>query len=364
MRAKAAGFTLIELLVGAVIALLGSLAIMQTYLAREADRRSIGSLSDSQANAMIALFMIERDLQQAGMGLMDLRTLGCTISSTSSPMTGLPMIGAGIVTADGAVNPWNLPMGDANSDMIMVAYGTSPNTSEGRSLSRTISAGSTVLAAAGVGGFQVNDSVLVAEDGKDCTYAKIVAADPATLSITLDGPTGATYSSSARIFNLGAQPRMLAYAIRNGSLTVCDFAKSNCTEGADDSSVWVPVANDIVALHAQYGMDTSVPTDGMVDAYCQAASNKSCAAGSTPAPANSCDYARIGSMLVGVIARSPQADREQVSSATIQVWKDAVGSPTTTGPTWPVPDRYYRYRVVSSSVALRNIQFMGAQSGC
>lgn len=360
MRTRHSGFTLTELLVGIVIALLGSLAIMQAYTGREGDRRAIGSLSDTQANAMIGLFMIERDLQQAGMGLADLRALGCTVSSASNAISGLPLFSVGIVPADGSYNPWNLPLGDANSDILMLAYGTSENTAEGQSLTQ---ATGTSVTLAGNQGINLNNYLLVAESGLVCTLGRMAAA-PSSTVVTLDTPAAAAYSSSARVFNLGLQPRLLAYAVRNGYLTMCNFSLTDCRTNADDPTVWVPVVNDIVSLQAQYGVDTSVPPDDIVDAYCQAAGNGACAPGTAPAPSTACDFARIGAIHLALISRSPQADKIEVSPATLKVWEDAAQAPTTTGPEWNVPDRHYRYRAVSSSIALRNLQMMGVPTGC
>ncbi len=363
MRRTQAGFTIVELIVGMAIALLGSLAIMQSFTGREADRRAIGSVSDSQSNALLGMFMIERDLQQAGMGFANLRSLGCTVVSATNNLNGYPLMSAGIVPADGSVNPWSLPMGDANSDMLIVAYGTSENTSDGKS-TRSVVAGSTTIPLNGVQGFNLNDAVLLAEAGRTCTLGRVTGTNPASRDVTLDSPASSAYSSNARALNLGTQPRMLAYAVRNGSLTVCNFAQSNCTGGATDPTIWVPVLNDIVALHVQYGVDTTVPADGRVDAYCQAVLNGNCAAGSAPAPATACDFSRIGAMYIGLVSRSGQAEKTEVSPGTVKIWPDSAAAPTTTGPTWAVPDRHYRFRTVATTVALRNTQLFGAQSGC
>lgn len=363
MRQTHAGFTIVELIVGIAIALLGSLAIMQAFTGRESDRRVIGSVSDSQINALLGMFMIERDLQQAGMGFTSLHSMGCSVVSSTNNLNGLPLMTVGIIPADGSANPWNLPLGDANSDILILAYGTSENTSDGKN-PRSVAAGTATISLNGVQGFNLNDAVLVAENGRPCTLGRVTGTNPVSREVTLDSATASAYSSNGRAFNLGSQPRMLAYAVRNGSLTVCNFAESDCTGGAADTNIWVPVLNDIVALHVQYGVDTTVPADGTVDAYCQSVLNGNCAAGTAPAPVTSCDFSRIGAMYIGLVSRSGQAEKVEVSPGTINVWADSAIAPTTTGPTWTVPDRHYRYRTVATTVALRNVQLFGAQSGC
>jgi type IV pilus assembly protein PilW len=69
-------------------------------------------------------------------------------------------------------------------------------------------------------------------------------------------------SMAATLFNFGSNPRILAYAVRAGNLTFCDYLTANCgaaCTAADGScsANWIPIANNIVSLRAQYGRDTS-----------------------------------------------------------------------------------------------------------
>ena len=361
MRTTSAhGFSLIELLVGIVIALFGSLAIMQAFTGRESDRRAIGSVADAQSNAMISLYLLERELQQAGAGISDLRTLGCQVTSGTSALTNLPIFPVGIVPADGSVNPWKLPMGDANSDMLMLVYGTGEAV-QGKSLRADVGAGADSITLVGVEEIRPDDMLLIAEQNQVCTLGRVTATpDYNQELVSIDTPTAAAYTKdNARAFAMGRRMRAVAYAVRNGSLTVCNFDQANCTTGANDPTIWVPIANDIVALHAQYGVDTSAPQlDGQLDAYCQAAGNKTCVAGTTPPPTAACDHARIMTVRLGLVSRSPQAEKNEVSPEKLKIWEDDTQTPTTTGPNWTVPDRHYRYGVISTSIALRNMQLM------
>lgn len=361
MFAKGRGFTLVELLVGIVIALLGSLAVMQAFTGRESERRNIGSLADAQNNALIAMFMVERDLQQAGMGFSDLRALGCTVGSANG-LNGATMVSTAIIPAGSAGNPWGLPDGDAGSDMLVVMYGVSANASEGYSVARTTALGDTAIPVAGVQGILVNDTLLLAEQGRACTLGQVQSVTVGSEEVTINFPAAAGHSTAARMFNLGPQPRLLAYAVRNGNLTVCNFSLADCTGSADDPMVWSPVVNDIVALVAQYGADVTPVHDRVVDTYCGVWAGRTCGGAGTM---TACDYVRAPAMRLAVVARSPQAEKEEVfPTASIKLWPDSASVPTTTGPEWLVPDRHYRYRVVSTTVALRNIQLMGVQSGC
>ena len=63
--------------------------------------------------------------------------------------------------------------------------------------------------------------------------------------------------ANGTLFNLGRAPKILAYAIRGGNLTVCDYAANNCGDAnnKDDATVWVPIVSSIVSLRAEYGRD-------------------------------------------------------------------------------------------------------------
>lgn len=358
-----AGFTLVELLVGLVIALMGSLAIMQTFTTREADRRTIGALSDTNNNANVAMFLLERDLQQAAAGFSNLAMLGCTIVSTTT-FNNQPLVPVGVIPAGSASNAWNLPNGDAGSDMLVVMYGTSDNTSEGLSLTRTAALGDTMISVSGVSGLNNNNLVAIGQQGQPCSITRVESTNPIQNEVNLGSPIGSAYSNASRLYNLGSSPRFVAYAVRDGNLTVCDMITNDCSTGPDDPTIWSPVVNDISAIVAHRGVDTTedMPApDGFVDRYCADYSGNTCGGATTM---TACDHARSPSIRFAVVTRSPERARENVSPVTLTLWPDSTLSPLTTGPVWNVPDRTYRYRIATTTLALRNIQLMGAQSGC
>jgi type IV pilus assembly protein PilW len=374
---------MIELLVALLIGMLGSLAIMQVFTTSEAGRRATGSLADTQSNALVGLFAIERDLQQAGMGLADLRVLGCAIQATTAPLSNLNnrlMVPAAIIPADTAAaspdNVWGIPPGDAGSDILVIAYARAINMMEGTPLTRADS--SSPYRLTNVLGLGMGDSLLLAQSGLNCSMGQVAAVNQATEEVTIANTAGVAYTTSAYAFNLGSTPRLVAYAVRNGALTMCDFMQADCSAvgSVGDTSVWQPIVNDVVALMAQYGWDTSMPADMTSDAFCKSrlTPGDACPGGDTGFPAagnltlaqaqRACDWTRIPSIRIGLVMRSGQYEKEQVSPATLTLWPDSGTAPTTTGPIYTVPDRHYRYRVAYSTVALRNIIWLGAQSTC
>lgn len=374
MAVQESGLTLIELLVAMVISLLGALAIMQIYIGSETGKRATGSLAEAQSGSMIALYSIERELQQAGLGFMSAATLGCNAhANLGSTFDNRPLQPVSIVPAGAAINSasnlWGIPPGDANSDMLIIASGDESAMVEGALLSVVAPANSTAFRLSNVLGIQQNDYVLMGESGQDCSLARTQSTN-INGDINVDNGSFSAYTSSGVAMHLGRALQMIVYAVRNGTLTRCDFLINNCSDvgGITDTSVWVPVASDVVALVAQYGIDTSAPAmDMTADVYCKTrvTAGNTCPNPDTglTAPGNmsllqrdrACDWARIPSVKIALVSRSGQYEKDEVSPATLKLWPDSLVAPTTTGPDWAVPDKHYRYRVTHSAIALRNV---------
>ena len=98
-RRPARGFSMVELMVAMVISLIGVIIIFQVFETSEGVRRTATSGGDAQQNGAVALYFMERDLRNAGMGVSDTIYAGCNmIGSDSSrttpnfPPLGNPMI--------------------------------------------------------------------------------------------------------------------------------------------------------------------------------------------------------------------------------------------------------------------------------
>jgi len=213
----------------------------------------------------------------------------------------------------------------------------------------------------------------------------LTATDLANSMATLNYDAGIPYSQAAGIYNLGPSniagkaPRFVVYAVRQGVLTACDFfanGGTDCTSAGsvEDPNVWTPVMDDVVALRAQYGWETSATPNGIIDAFCKSrlGAGGACPPADTGSPAptkgagltpaqQACDWTRITAIRFAIVTRSGQYEKADVSPASIKLWPDSATAPTTTGPVYQVPDRHYRYRVFESSVALRST--IGISSG-
>jgi type IV pilus assembly protein PilW len=226
------------------------------------------------------------------------------------------------------------------------------------------------------------------------TATTVIQSDLSAVASTIQGP---------RLFNLGQRPKVLAYAIRNGKLTVCDYTTNDCaavctvadgptgtTANGSCNASWLPIASDVVSLRAQYGRDTTEgnladPTkimDGVVDVWDR----------TVPAPAtageanvNACALLRVSAIRLVLVARSNQPEKAPGGvhvTATAPVWSGsdtttltsisaaeanavvinltATRPDTTTWPTW----QDFRYKVFETTVPMRNITSLGAVDGC
>ena len=129
------GFNLVELMIGLTISLMGLAAVASMMMTFSKNRGSVAQTQAAQDNGVMALYRLERDISQAGYGLMDLQ--GCTPT---------------IVNGDGT-NPSFSPLpisigfvGTGVSDTILV-QGTNPVSGiPGTELSSPTAGGNTMTA--------------------------------------------------------------------------------------------------------------------------------------------------------------------------------------------------------------------------
>src|SRR5690349_1549927 len=92
------GFSIVELMVAMLIGLIGMVIIFQVFQTSEAIKRTTTSGGDSEQNGVIALYTMERDLKNAGMGFNDTSFVGCDMigwdanrSTPAFPPAGVSM---------------------------------------------------------------------------------------------------------------------------------------------------------------------------------------------------------------------------------------------------------------------------------
>lgn len=349
---RARGFSLIELLVGLVIGLISTIIIFQVFAVSEGYKRTSTGGGDAQTNGATALFTIERDLRQAGYGINSMDLLGCEVHGWDETA------GSGGLSFQLILAPVVITQGDGDApDTITVLYGDGSFMPEPAKLIQNMPSSSADYKVDNRFGFFEGGLIIAAEPGKTCTLAQVstlpgapgnssnVVHNSGTYTIGvgsgsaqvptrynrpsgLPSPYNVSYSTSAKLFNLGALPSSNAYSIQNAQLVL----RSQFSETPGVSN---PIFDEIVQLQAQYGKDTD--SDGDVDTFDEVT------------PTTAADWAKVLAVRVGLVARSGQYEKEMVSPASLQIWPGAAD--------WNLDDdeRHYRYKTYSTIVPLRNM---------
>ncbi len=346
---QSAGFSLIELMVGMVIALIGVLVIFQVFAVSEKYKRTSTSGSDAQQNGSIGLFTIERDLRMAGYGLADTTLLGCTVRAYNETRTpqDFTFTFRPLFITQGAGNNATTGVGQA-SDSIEVSYGNSGMGMAYVDLTQNMPSPSSVYKVSNRFGFREGDLIIVAEAGKDCTLAEVTGlpgtpgqtdnaihnsgnytnASGANVPANYNKPAGLgiSYTTNARVYNLGSLPTTNIYSIQNNSLAV----------NSTFTGTTLDIADNIVNIQAVYCKDTINTPPAAIDT-CDAV-----------APAS---YDRVLAVQVGIVARSAKPERECNVTANSNIpWIGGVFD-LSADPNW----QCYRYKVFQTTVPLRNM---------
>ncbi len=397
----AAGFSLVEVMVALVIGMLGIVVMMQMFSVFEGQKRSTTGGDDAISSGAVSLYRIQRDIQQSGLGMSAAPLIGCTATGKwnadpAAPAVVLPLVPVSINFP--AIT--GLAGQDVNTDTLLVISGNGSGTVDGDVFKSAVAAGATSYPVQTPTSFAVGDRVVAARQTRSdpcaVNVAAIAAPAPAA-GVNLTVTTAAPFALAAQdlLFNLGPAPSAHAYAIRGGNLTVCDYTAVNCQ--ANNAADWVPIANNVVSLRAQYGRDTTdaapPPTvssrmDGAVDVWDRLAlwSQPAWVAGSVSVdPAKdtaACALLRVAAVRVALVARNSQPEKTQTGGTHVTpaapLWAGSdlaaqgagaaqaaavaitLPSPDPTWPTW----QDFRYKVFQTAIPLRNITIQGAVPEC
>lgn len=380
-RPNHAGFSLVEVMVGLAIGMATVVIMLQLLTNAEASKRNTVGGNDAQMNGSLSLYTLERDVRAAGYGINAFNIVGCSLSYTTTTDGRAVTVPLGPVNINpqqtGGTGTPLLPAGDSNSDIVMVIYGNANGSAEGDPLVST-STGQTYQVTSETS-YHVGDYVVVQSATRpgNCalTLDRITAVNGINLTVT---PGRAGMPVESIVYNLGSAPVIKAYAVRNGSLTVCDHLAYDCgrssyasASDAQFSTVWLPVANNIVSLRAQYGRDDSTMLTGMlgvVNVFDQTTPG-------TPADTRGrpieCAWARTMALRMAVVSRSAAYSKAIVTTAA-PTWSGSVAD-TNVSPSNPsalafdlqTNDgdwQHYRYKTLETAVPLRNAIWQGNQA--
>lgn len=381
------GFTLVELMVGVLIGLIGTVVIFQVFAVSEGQKRTTTGGSDAQQNGVFGLFQIERDIRMAGYGLNYMALLGCTINGYYEP-------GAQPITF--RLVPVEIINGAAGApDRIRIAFGDSDLFMAPAKLTQTMPSSAATYKVDNRFGFHEGDLVVAAAAGQPCTLAQ-ASGIPGTPGNSdnvihnsgnytndqganvptqynrpggLPAPNNISYNAwdpatntGGRLYNLGAAPTVVTYAIVNNQLV----AINELTPGAPNSTF--ALADGVVQLQAQYGYDGNqdgrIGSDAPSNAAVTLGTNSDQWSDSMPAAATGTDWSRIIAIRLVVTARSMTPERPNPATGACDI--------TTSNPKWitPAPPvgvdvdismadllnwRCYRYRTFEVMVPIRNM---------
>jgi type IV pilus assembly protein PilW len=416
------GFSIVELMVAMLIALIGTIIIFQVFEVSEGIKRTTTSGGDAQQNGALALYVIEHDLRNAGMGFNDTGNAGCRIlaydQSRAVPNFNL-LLAPALICAPGSTNPAGMCPGTGapatSPDQLSVFYGSNPWVSDAHLLSLTFNSGDPQVTVNNTYGYKPGDLlVLIQPPGiaTNCSLLEATAVTTATASATLAlagntyalqslsqaisrmnkaGGLGVNYSAvananQARVYNLGnlndpangsAAPVLNTYAVdpASRSLTV---TSAFVIDKATNAPLVTPVADNIVQMRAQYGLDDGVTDgsvafnpgggvagDGLVDRFVPAATFNAIA----PPPWNRLIAVRLAVVARSALAEKPHGANGANCDATTDgtegaaapdmrpAWAGGFIDVSATGdpnPASPLFWKCYRYRVFETTVPLRN----------
>ena len=354
---KQMGFSLVELMVAMTIGLFGVLIMTQVFSLSEQNKRATTGGNDAMNEGVVSLYALQRDVRTSGYGIADSNLLGCNLLLRS----GVTLVQVAPVT----INHVSIPAGDANTDTLLVFYAFSNGSTQGDQISAVPATDQYTVGTPA--SFSIGDWVVATPQVRTCSGGTAPLTPALTLTriaavtspnVTLTAGTGMTFSAIVSptfpvLYNFGARlPTLVAYAIRNGNLTMCDYMVNDCGQAgsANNAAIWVPIGSNVVSLRAQYGRDTAAAgaMDGIVDVYDQTT------------PASACDWVRVSAIRLTIVTRSVQPAALATTAA--PQWDGSANAPIVLSgnSSW----QNYRYKMFQTVVPVRNIAWMGQVAGC
>lgn len=363
----ARGFTLVELMVAMAIGLLTTLVIAQVLIFSEGQKRTTTSGADAQVNGALALYALQRDIQQAGYGFSsEPGLLGCPITAKFNGND--VATGAATPVFPTALVPVLIDASDAERNTVRVIASSKttyavptrviPPTYDPANAARKF-----IFPVQSELGVANGDLMLAAKNaGVPCEVFRVTAAPTTTQQINradvgagwnLGGFPSQVYVDGDALVNLGTLFDVTYSVSDENTLQLTRFVlgtDANATPALDGPTDIFP---NIVGMRAFYGKDTDA--DGAIDRYDQTT------------PTTNAGWQQVRAVRIALVARSAQYERDEVTTAN-PTW--IVGTSPTIDPAptdcgtnkclemkvdgladW----KHYRYKVYDTVVPLRNM---------
>ena len=263
------GVGIIETMVGLLIGMVVVLVIYNTLIVSEAYKRSTLGVSDAQITGQLTQFVLGRELSSGGNGVMaGIDELARCDEFRLRPIPALIGDGGGPMV----------------SDDITVFYSNSPTIVHPVWFGGA-GASPSPYPVISPNGFKINDWVIATEarsGSLNCTlvqvtgitqFPSLAAYPPAdvggriALTFTLKAGTAFNHTTDSRAVNLGPRVTRTTYSL-NAAKQQLDSLDGN--PGLAVAATPVPVAQNVVLLKAQYGINADGDAQGLVDCWTSA----------------------------------------------------------------------------------------------
>jgi type IV pilus assembly protein PilW len=298
------GFSLVEIMVAMIIGLIGMLVIFQVFAVSENYRRSTTSGGDAQQNGAVALYVLEHELRQAGWGFNSTNALGCSVqvydANQGGALASYTMVPVRITPAGAA----------SGSDTVEVNYGNqnmtlAPTSVYQNMVSSTEDSGRQQPLRLRLGRCipdRRTGQELHARAGDRLAHGRHFQHDQSggiqCRALQQSHRSGVLYTVNGFIFNLGSAPTRNIYTVT----TNATVGTALTLQAYLNSSTLQTVADNIVQIKAQYGIDDGVggvaAGDGIVDRWI-----------TTPQPVTAAQWAQVLAIRVGLVARSANPEK-------------------------------------------------------
>lgn len=345
-------------MVGLAIGMLAMLVILQVAVLFESRRKAAIGSSDAQINSVNVMATINRDLRLAGYGLGPADALACNVQRYYHANIG-----------DLVLQPVTIANGvNGAPDTLRILASAKQESSAPARLITSHRFDATTLLLNSTLAITVNDLLVLQEAGKPCTMLQATAVPPSDFKVSHDAATSAWNSPSPATLIPATDYGVGAAVINLGAVTDHRYSVTIDSEllgerylSANNSWQQKPLASQIVSLQAQYGFDTRA--GAQITPQVTWWSSSMIDADSNGSAGDNGDLRRLLAVRLAIVARNDKREPPRSTGCNASVapeWlagADADGQliPTAIDVSSIADWRCYRYRVLQSTVPLRNL---------